>query len=116
MSSTIDPVLLTLAGQSLELSFSPRAMRVAQRLLNGKNPRVLLATERGEDVIVTCAACALIKQLADKADVERVLKWLDRDPGGYVALEAAVLEAALRYYKALGLVQGDDDAGEGKAP
>lgn len=115
MAAPIEPVSIMLAGEAREFSFSPRAMRLAQKLLGGKNPRMLLATERGEDVIITCAACGLIKQMGDKADVERVQKWLDREPEKYVELEQAVLEAALRYYRAIGLVQGDDE-GEGQAP
>jgi hypothetical protein len=114
-ATMIEPVEMMLGGEARAFSFSPRAMRLAQKLLNGRNPRVLLATERGEDVIITCAACGLIKQMGDKADVERVSKWLDREPEKYPELERCVLEAALRYYKAIGVVQ-DDDTGEGDAP
>lgn len=112
------PVAMRLAGQDLALIVTPKAARVAFKLLGDKDPRVMLIVNRCDAVILSCAACALIATLDDKADVSRVEKWLAAEPRKYKELEAATVEAFARYYRALGIADDDDapPGGSGAPP
>lgn len=112
------PQTIHLGGQTRSLVVTPKALRVAQRLLGGKDPRIQLLTEGGLgslDVIVSCAAAALVHEMGDKADPGRIEKWIEREPLKYPELHAVVLRCYVLAYQALGVIPPDDeDPAQGK--
>lgn len=108
------PITIHLGNQTRTLKVTAQSIRVAQRLLGGSSPRIALAAHRDIGVITDCAAAAFIHELGDKADPNRVGKWIDAEPHKYKELEAKTVEAYRRYYVATGVIP--DDGPEGGAP
>lgn len=115
----LDPVEVELGGETRRLVVTGDAERIATRLLHG-DPRYVLAVNPTPAQISEAAAAALVWDLGDRADVQRVERWWmgDKDPKKKrVELKLAVQEAFRRYYTALGILDEEDEQlGEGAPP
>jgi hypothetical protein len=113
----LKPVEIHYGGQSRELIVTPESYRLAHGYLK-QDPRMALALDGSEPVVLALLTFALHHELGTKIDLKKTERWHAAEPKKLLAMKDSVTEAYRRYFVATGVIEDEEESksGEGGAP